>query len=530
MSRLDTEPSTPRPPAEYSQADPNRQGATTSAGRGGIALSGGKIFFLVMGLIQQIVLKAILGLSGYGALSTTLSIASIAYNPMVQSGIQGVSRQTAGLEPEERPRVFRRILQVHLLVSLGLAMAFLLLAPLVARALGAPHIESGVRALAGVLFVYGMYASLVGYLNGQRRFLAQAGLDAFAAALRTVGLLGGAYLSVCLVPDGSASVLGTCLGFLVAACLVFLGASRLTGYGGKGGQKSLALAPYLRMLRHIWAGQILLNLLFQADALLLRRFAADAASVAQLPEAVADPYVGAYRATQLFCFLPFQLLTSVTFVLFPLLAQANAEKRTGEVARLVRRGLRLCVLATGFLVCVLVARPEGLLELVFGRQAAQLGGSAMRILAIGMGAFAVLGVLTSALNSLGLERVSLAVFFVATVLVGIACVTLVWGSPLDRHMLERTALGTTLALLVTTSGAAVVAKRLVGGTIGPMTTVRTATAVGVSAWLVATMFPSGLLWTLLSAPATCLLYLLIQIALRELKRDDYDSLVGLLRK
>ena len=67
----------------------------------------------------------------------------------------------------------------------------------------------------------------------------------------------------------------------------------------------------------------------------------------------ADALAGAYGVAQLFCFLPYQLLLSVTFVLFPLLASAKRE--TDEAAPPPPRGrthpqpasrLGFCVSAT----------------------------------------------------------------------------------------------------------------------------------------------------------------------------------------
>ena len=43
---------------------------TRSAGRGGLAVAFAKIYFIVVGLVQQIALPRILGLDGYGALAS----------------------------------------------------------------------------------------------------------------------------------------------------------------------------------------------------------------------------------------------------------------------------------------------------------------------------------------------------------------------------------------------------------------------------------------------------------------------------
>ena len=79
-------------------------------GRGGLAIAAGKVYFMVLGLGQQIALKAVLGLSGFGAYSTASSVASISYNPIVQTAIQGVSREVSGASEAERPGIIRSAL------------------------------------------------------------------------------------------------------------------------------------------------------------------------------------------------------------------------------------------------------------------------------------------------------------------------------------------------------------------------------------------------------------------------------------
>ena len=44
------------------------------SGRGGLAVTAAKVYFILTGLVQQIVLKAVLGLDGYGALSSALHV------------------------------------------------------------------------------------------------------------------------------------------------------------------------------------------------------------------------------------------------------------------------------------------------------------------------------------------------------------------------------------------------------------------------------------------------------------------------
>lgn len=506
-----------------------------SAGRGGLALAGGKIFFLVTGLLQQILLKAVLGLSGYGAYSTVSSIASISYNPLVQAGIQGVSREIASSDEAEVGLVQRRVLGFHFVLALGATALFFGASGSVASLLGAPHVVGALRILSVVLFLYAMYAPLIGFLNGRRRFLGQAGLDMTAATLRTIGLVAGAYAATklwsCDTEQGRTilRVEGAAIGFCLAGALILAAAIKLTGLGIAGGQRP-PMKRYFLILVPIFGGQILLNLLFQADALLLRRFAADAAELARLAPESADPYVGAYRATQLFCFLPFQLLSSITFVLFPLLASAQAKGETREVAQLIARGLRIALIVGGLIISTLVAVPGGLIALVFGAEASELGASAMRILAVGMGFFALLGVMTSAMNSLGAEKESFTLIGLAALLVIALCVFGARGEALSSDLLNRVAIATSVAMILTTVVAAFRLRAVSGGGIEVLSFFRTFVAVAVAGVVSSHFFTGGHLSTLLGATVAALLFVAVLTLTRELKRADLDLVLSLRRR
>src|SRR3954470_5639974 len=112
---------------------------TRSTGRGGLAVAGAKIYFILLGLAQQIALPRVLGLDGYGALSRVLSIASITYNPITTMSIQAVSRTVVQAPPEELQTTVRRVLGWHALFGLLLAALFAALSPLIARLAGAGH-------------------------------------------------------------------------------------------------------------------------------------------------------------------------------------------------------------------------------------------------------------------------------------------------------------------------------------------------------------------------------------------------------
>lgn len=261
-----TSPSGGETPPAAPPPVPGGSGPVTAkqAGRGGAAVAVAKVYFILMGLVQQVALKRVLGLESYGALSSALQAASITYNPVVQTSIQGVSRVVASAETNERPRALRRALSTHALLALVSGAAFFVAARPLGNWMGAPHIVLALQLLSAVMVVYGLYAPLVGALNGLHRFLAQAGLDVLAATLRTVGLIGGAIwlaqrassLSAAGSPTRLGGVEGSILGFVVGASIVLVVSLALVGIG-KGGGTSPTLRRHLAFVLPLLLGQVL---------------------------------------------------------------------------------------------------------------------------------------------------------------------------------------------------------------------------------------------------------------------------------
>src|SRR5579864_8867882 len=103
--------------------------AARTAGRGGIAVLGAKVFFLVVGFVQQPLLRLAVGLSDFGALAQALVVANTVNNVVIASGTQGVSRAVAGA-PGREPEALRAALRVHVPLALAIAVAMAAPAPL----------------------------------------------------------------------------------------------------------------------------------------------------------------------------------------------------------------------------------------------------------------------------------------------------------------------------------------------------------------------------------------------------------------
>jgi stage V sporulation protein B len=452
-----------------------------TAGRGGIAVLGAKVFFLVVGFVQQPLLRLAVGLSDFGGLAQALVVANTVNNVVIASGTQGVSRAVAGA-PGREPEALRAALRIHVPIAMAVALIMAAAAPIYAGFENAHDVVPPLLVLAMVALLYGLYAPLIGYLNGTRRFERQAALDVTFGTLRTLGLVGFGYA---FARRGLSGVLGTTVGWVAAAACIVPLAAASTGLGKRAvpraGESPAAGIPtsgaYIGMLLPIAGAQLCTNALLQMDIALLGRFLSQSAAALDAQRDAVKGWVAIYKECQTFAFLPYQLLFSVTLILFPMLARARAEGDDAAVRTYVARGARLAAIFAGLLVCVIVAMPESMLSFAYGKADAARGADVLRMMVLAQGAFTMLGIATTVLTSLGQERSAALITLGAVVAVAVACAALVPGAPFGHTQLVRSAAATGAALVVSLVLAGAIVRARTGAFVPFATGVRVGIAL-----------------------------------------------------
>jgi stage V sporulation protein B len=279
--------------------------------------------------------------------------------------------------------------------------------------------------------------------------------------------------------------------------------------------------------------QLCTNGLLQVDIVLLGRFLSQATEANQHATAareVVKSWIAIYKECQTFAFLPYQLLFSVTLILFPMLARADAEGDQDAVRAYVRRGARLAAVFAGLLVSVIVAIPESLLAFAYGKVDASRGADVLRIMAIGQGAFAMLGIEATILTSLGRQRVA-AMLTLATVAgVAIACAIWVPSAPFGRDQLLRSAQASAGALIAMLLVGAAVVRALTGTFVPLATSVRVTLALAACSGLGFVMPRFGRAATPAIALAVASAYMALLVVSRELGGEDLRLLRALISR
>jgi stage V sporulation protein B len=335
-------------------------GAGARAGRGVLWISAAKIVFVLFGFAVQFGLPRVLeSPAEFGLLSAAIAFTVILTNAMTSSMVQTTSKLVA----EAGGRAIARPLAVrHAGLASILALAVLGAAGLVAeRVLSSPALTPLVRLGSVVVVAYAIYSTAIGALNGAHAFERQARLDATFSTVRTLGLLGGG------VSLGLA--LSAMTGFATAAlAMASIGALAAGLHRAPEGPVP-PLGRHLRVLLPIGLYQLALNGLLQLDIEILVTGTTLAASAGGASEAAASDAgahaAGLYRVAQTLAFVPYQLVTSVTLVLFPVVAHAASAGQESEARETVRAAVRFSLLFVAGLLTPLAGAASGAVRLAF---------------------------------------------------------------------------------------------------------------------------------------------------------------------
>ncbi len=374
-----------------SDADPR----AVSAGRGLAYITLAKLWFMVGGSAIGFVLPWLLhSKERYGEWGFIVSIISPINNVMVTATIQTVAKfASRGRDYVEG--VKRAALRLQLVLGVGVAASYFFATPWIAQFERDADQLPTLRLATGVVLAYSFYAVFVGAANGAREFQKQAGLDIAFTTLRAVLVCGAAWLFL--------SVHAAVGGFVLAAVSVLVLSVGIVGL--RPTIERTSTRELVRFFVPVAAYLLILNLLMFVDGLLLKRLVTAAAERGGVlhPEESAKAAVGLYTAAQNIARLPYQMILSVTFILFPLISQATLAADAERTRTYIRNSIRGSLLLVTMLATTVAAHPDAILSF-FPRREYLPAGSALAVLSFGYVAFSLLSIAGTISNGTGRTR------------------------------------------------------------------------------------------------------------------------------
>ncbi|HVR64110.1 MAG TPA: oligosaccharide flippase family protein [Polyangia bacterium] len=487
--------------------------AAVVAGRGALFIGFAKVYFMLSGFLQQVLLTRLVGLRDYGAFGVVNNVISIVNNTVVQGTIQSISKFTA--EDDHRAGAVQRAgLRMQVGVGAALGLGFFLGAPWLAAFEKQPAYAGYFRIAAAIPFLYALYAVFVGSANGLRRFRAQAGFDVGFSTAKTVLLLGGAILW---------KVTGAFFGFAAAAVFILIVAARVMRLPPATDTPAFPSARLGRYMGAVVAYSFLLNVALNYDQPLLHHFAG-------VVDAQAAGVVAAhYQALRTLALLPYQALVVVTFVMFPLVSRATFAEDQAVTRAYVTQTLRYALILAAGMGLTLAARPGALLGILYKPEYGD-GALALPTLVAGECCLALLSVSCAILNAAGRTRATLVLMALTVVVGGGAAATMVPAALPGRPMLLAAALATTLGNAVGLAVAIAVVRRRLGGSPPLATVARVALAIGVVVLVGRFVPPGGKLLGLVVTLVLAALYVAVLVASGEFGPADRAKVARILRR
>jgi O-antigen/teichoic acid export membrane protein len=167
---------------------------------------------------------------------------------------------------------------------------------------------------------------------------------------------------------------------------------------------------------------------------------------------------------------------SITLVLFPMLARAQADGDRGAVRSYAMGGVRLGMLLTALLTGALSGLAPRVVHVVFPRDMWE-GANALRILSLGMGSLTILGITCAALTSLGRAIDAAALTGLGVALIAAGCSIFVPEAAAGLPMLLTSAAATSVALTLAAVAGGFRLRAVAGGFVAPLTLVRVLVAL-----------------------------------------------------
>jgi O-antigen/teichoic acid export membrane protein len=525
-----------------------------TVGRGFLLITGAKLWFLVTGTVINIGLPRLLGNAArFGEYKVVSGLLSIVNMVMIAGTLQAVSKLVSEREGNARP-VLASARKLQALVGGGLGLVFLLGADLIATGLLrdaglTPYLRIG----ASIIVFYAFYAVQVGVLNGQKRFAPQAGLDTTFSTMKMLFMVGAVLAGW--------SVAGAFAGFAVAAGVVLLISIPVVRRVLPPKADSDAEFSPLRLFSFM--GQVMLytlalNALLQLDAVLVKALSAGpfaraltngagpahaaalarasgllpgdlsvTALLAPLARESTSMLAGLFGAVKNVSVIPYQLILSVTFVVFPLVSRATFDDDQEATRGYIRATLRFTLLLVTLFGLLLFSVREPLVVVLFG-EVYRMAAPALGILLGATVLFSLFVVINTVITGAGRPGVSLLLGAVAAVISASAVSMAVLLAGSFAGVLMSTALALVLAMVLAFGGALAWLLKTYGWVVPTATAARTLAAAAAGLAVAWAWQPAGLIQVLLQACAVGLTYLATLALTGEFTREDLRRLVGLL--
>jgi stage V sporulation protein B len=304
-------------------------------------------------------------------------------------------------------------------------------------------------------------------------------------------------------------------GFALAAISVLAVSAINAGKGTAAGE--VRASELLRFQAYLLAFTFVLNLLQKVDLILVKALSSPESSIADLN-------AGSYSAAINVANLTYQVIISVTFIIFPLVSQSTFQQEQEKTRGYIDNTIRYTLMVMALLATLFSANASEVLRVIYP-ESYQDGSAALSVVAFGMLGFGLLQVMTTIISASGRPMVSLAIG-AATLGVSVLLNSVL----IPSRGITGAAVSTTVAMLIGVVLAGGYLLSRFGGLIRPLSLVRIALCACVVYFGSIFFAPASIPIILAQLAGLSLAYAGMLILTGELNRQDLDSVKKVLGK
>jgi stage V sporulation protein B len=309
-----------------------------------------KIYFMITGYAFQIIIARFLTKSMIGMFNYVNSVISPINMILVQGGVQTASHFISRADKDEFKEIKNKILKLFFSIALAIFILLQFLATTISKII-TKDVQNSIyfRIALFIVLFYSLYSVLIGVFNGQKKFKNQAFFDITYSSLKILLVSISLFLGFKLY--------GILWGWVFATMIITVLAFLFSMNKGKNGESKVKYKDIAAFSLPIIISQLFFYILLNIDTWML--------GILSNKETVLLNG-GNYLTVTTISRIPFQIVISITFIIFPFISKLSILKDDLVIKSYIETSLRYSVLISAPFVILISAYPSLFLKIIYG--------------------------------------------------------------------------------------------------------------------------------------------------------------------
>jgi stage V sporulation protein B len=471
-----------------------------------------ELTFNLSGYVIHAFLGRFLGPAEYGRFSLVITLTTMIVI-LIGRGVPIAMSKYLSEFLDDKGRILtikRRATFIQIVLVTIITLLYFFLAPVFAKLLGDESLTPLFRISSLIIPTFALASFYIYYFNGLQEFGKQSLLKFIRSIAKVVFIIGLGYYF---------KTAGAIVGQALAPLSVFIAAyilDPLRKYKKKRNIESKESANLTKKLLN-FAWPIILFMLFYELMITIDLYLIKALLGS-------DSQTGIYNSALTVGRIPYYAFYFLTIILLPKISQSTAKGVTKETKTIMQKTFRFLFMFLIPIITLLSFFSYSAINFFYGSKYLS-AGPALSVLAFGLGFLTVFYILTFVLNGAGRNKAPLVIAFIGAILNAILNYIFIknWG-------LVGSAWATTITAFIIMTIGLIYASKKITSFIKPVALLKYIIASFIIYKLANIFFSQGKFIFILWSAILFVVYLIILIIIRELKKEDWQFLVKSFKK